>query len=64
VSRVEIDLVFRTFSEEGILIYADGGRNVAAAPSAENDFLSLAIVQGFVEFRYDLGSGKISRYLV
>jgi coxsackievirus/adenovirus receptor len=67
VSRVEIDLVFRTFSDEGILFYADGGRTStassppmtpsSAAPAAENDFISLAVVQGYVEFRYDLGSG-------
>ena len=65
MSRVEIDLVFRTFSDECILLYADSGKSVAssassfasASVSTENDFISLAIVQGFVEFRYDLGSG-------
>ena len=31
VSRVEIDLVFRTFSDEGILVYADGGRQLASS---------------------------------
>ena len=61
VSRVEIDLVFRTFSDEGILLYGDGGRTMPSAapntPVPENDFISLAIIQGYVEFRYDLGSG-------
>ena len=61
VSRVEIDLVFRTFSDEGIILYADGGRTMASTspttPVPENDFISLAIIQGYVEFRYDLGSG-------
>ena len=63
MSRVEIDLLFRTFSDEGIILYADGGRTMASAapttttPVPENDFISLSIIQGFVEFRYDLGSG-------
>jgi hypothetical protein len=31
VSRVEIDLVFRTFADEGILVYADGGRQMTSS---------------------------------
>ena len=29
-------------------------------PINQDDFLSVALVDGFVEFRYDLGSGAVS----
>ncbi len=49
VSRLEIEMIFRTFSKDGILIYADGG----GTSGFENDFVSLTIIDGFIEFRFD-----------
>ena len=52
VNCVELDLEFRTLADDGVILYtgsADGA-----------DFLSVALVYGFVEFRYDLGSGAVS----
>ena len=51
VNRFDIKISFRSFTENGILFYAQG--------SKDNDFLSLSILNGFVEFRYDLGSGTL-----
>ena len=34
--------------------------NISLASDDQDDFLSLALVDGFVEFRYDLGSGPVS----
>ncbi|XP_076065553.1 agrin-like isoform X2 [Oratosquilla oratoria] len=50
-NKVQIEMEFRTFSDSGLLLYSqqreDGG----------GDFISLALVDGFVELRYNLGSG-------
>ena len=54
VNRVELDLEFRTFADDGIILYS------GSADGADADFLSVALVDGFVEFRYDLGSGAVS----
>ena len=50
VNRFDIKISFRSFAENGIIFYAQG--------SKDNDFISLALLNGYVEFRYDLGSGK------
>lgn len=51
VNRFDIDFKFRTFGEEGVLLYAQG--------SQDNDFISLCVLNGHIEFRYDLGSGTL-----
>ena len=51
VNRFDLDFSFRSFSEDGILFYAQG--------SQDNDFLSLSLKNRFAEFRYDLGSGPL-----
>ena len=52
MNRFDIKLQFRPLSEEdGILFYAQG--------SQDNDFISLAVIKGHLEFRYDLGSGTL-----
>ncbi|KAG0728646.1 Agrin [Chionoecetes opilio] len=50
-NKVQVELVFRTFTDSGILLYSQQQRD------GSGDFLSLALVDGFVEFRYNLGSG-------
>lgn len=50
-TRLTIELEFVTFSESGILVY-NGQTN-----TGEGDFVSLAVRDGFVEFRFNLGSG-------
>ncbi|XP_054266356.1 agrin-like [Macrosteles quadrilineatus] len=51
--KLSIEIEFKTYSNDGILFYnqqhADG----------TGDFVSLAIVNGFIEFRYNLGSGPV-----
>ena len=51
VNRFQIELSFRAFVENGLLFYVQG--------SKDNDFLSLSLRNGFVEFRYDLGAGTL-----
>ncbi|CAG9816696.1 unnamed protein product [Phaedon cochleariae] len=51
--KLSVELEFKTKTEDGILLYnqqkADG----------LGDFVSLAIVKGFVEFKYNLGNGPV-----
>ncbi len=54
ISRIEIELTFRSFSDQGLLLYAP-----RAASTDNNDFLSISIIDGYVEFRYDLGAGPL-----
>ena len=51
VNRFDVQFNFRSFAEEGILFYAQG--------SKDNDYVSISLMNGFVEFRYDLGSGTL-----
>ena len=53
VTRTSIELSFRTFNKEG-LIFLVKQRN-----GRKGDFLSISIVGGHVEVRYDLGSGPL-----
>ncbi|KAG8224569.1 hypothetical protein J437_LFUL003088, partial [Ladona fulva] len=50
---MSIEIEFKTYAKDGILLYnqqkADG----------TGDFVSLAIVNGYVEFRYNLGNGPV-----
>ena len=49
--QLKPNLLFRPFNEDGILFYAQG--------SQDNDFISLSLINGHVEFRYDLGTGTL-----
>ena len=51
INRFELELSFRSFSEDGLLFYAQAGGSQA------NDFISIGLLDGYVEFRYDLGVG-------
>lgn len=48
---IQVEMEFRTFTDSGLLLYSQQEED------GSGDFLSLAIVDGFVEFRYNLGSG-------
>lgn len=50
-NKVQVEMEFRTFTDSGILLYSQQQKD------GSGDFLSLALVNGFVEFRYNLGSG-------
>ena len=52
INRFELELSFRSFSEDGVLFYAPAGGG-----SQANDFISIGVLDGYVEFRYDLGVG-------
>ncbi|CAL4160851.1 unnamed protein product, partial [Meganyctiphanes norvegica] len=52
-NKVQVELEFRTFTDSGILLYTQQQKD------GTGDFISLAIVKGFVEFRYNLGSGPL-----
>ncbi|KAK2165282.1 hypothetical protein LSH36_52g01014 [Paralvinella palmiformis] len=49
--QITIEMTFKTLSNEGILLYSGKIMN------GTGDFISLSVKDGFVEFRYDLGSG-------
>nr|XP_037866862.1 agrin isoform X2 [Bombyx mori] len=52
-NKLNIDIEFKAFSENGVILYnqqkADG----------TGDFVSLALVNGYLEFRYNLGNGVL-----
>ncbi|KAK7792852.1 hypothetical protein R5R35_009634 [Gryllus longicercus] len=52
-NKLSLEVEFKTYANDGIILYnqqkADG----------TGDFVSLAIVNGFVEFRYNLGNGPV-----
>lgn len=50
-TRLTLELDFISYSENGILLYN------GQTPDGEGDFVSLSIRQGYVEFRFNLGSG-------
>nr|XP_042908819.1 agrin [Parasteatoda tepidariorum] len=52
-SRLSLELEFRTFTNDGILLY--NGQTATGT----GDFVSLAIRDGFAEFRYNLGNGPV-----
>ncbi|GIY34897.1 hypothetical protein CDAR_522171 [Caerostris darwini] len=52
-SRLAIELEVRTLANDGIILY--NGQTA----SGKGDYVSLAIKDGFVEFKYDLGSGVV-----
>ncbi|CAK8688853.1 unnamed protein product [Clavelina lepadiformis] len=51
-SAITITMSFRTFDAEGLLFFS-------AQRELNRDFISLAVKQGYVEFRFDTGSGPL-----
>lgn len=51
--KLSIEVEFKTYSHDGILLYNQ--QNI----DGQGDFISLAIVNGYVEFRYNLGNGPV-----
>ena len=47
---------FRTFGDNGLLLYGGVGKDEKIG---DTDFISIAIVDRFVEFSFDLGGGMI-----
>lgn len=51
--KLSIEVEFKTNAYDGLLIYNQ------QKPDGLGDFISLALVNGFVEFRYNLGNGPV-----
>nr|XP_032526977.1 agrin-like isoform X4 [Danaus plexippus plexippus] len=51
--KLNIDIEFKAFSENGVLLYNQQKLD------GTGDFVSLALVNGYLEFRYNLGNGVI-----
>lgn len=49
---LSLEIEFKAYSSDGLLLY--NGQTMTGA----GDFMSLALRDGHVEFRYNLGSGK------
>ena len=51
-----MDITFRTFSDNGLLLYGGVGED---DDRDETDFISVSIVDKFIEFAFDLGGGEV-----
>lgn len=51
--KLSIEVEFKTHTYEALLLYNQ------QKPDGLGDFISLAIVNGFVEFKYNLGNGPV-----
>ncbi|XP_014210808.1 agrin-like [Copidosoma floridanum] len=51
--QFSIELEFKTYAENGIILYDQQKQD------GSGDFVSIAIVDGFVQFRYNLGNGPV-----
>lgn len=51
--KLSVELEFRAYVNEGILLYNQQKHD------GSGDFVSLAIIKGYVEFRYNLGNGVV-----
>ncbi|XP_063914885.1 agrin-like isoform X2 [Zophobas morio] len=51
--KLSIEVEFKTHAYDGLLLYNQ------QKPDGLGDFVSLAIVDGFVEFKYNLGNGHV-----
>lgn len=51
--KLTLELEFKTYTNNGILVYNQQKED------GHGDFVSLAIVNGYVEFRYNLGDGLV-----
>ena len=47
---------FRTFGENGLLLYGGVGEDEKIG---DTDFISISIVNRFIEFAFDLGGGMV-----
>lgn len=56
--RVDINMRFRTSSSNGLLLWSGRQSDPLEDEDANNDFLSLALDQGFLTLSYNLGSGE------
>ncbi|XP_067005728.2 agrin-like [Anabrus simplex] len=52
-NKLSMEVEFKTYANDGIILYNQ------QKPDGTGDFVSLAIVNGFVEFRYNLGNGPV-----
>ncbi|KAF4521048.1 hypothetical protein B566_EDAN008120 [Ephemera danica] len=52
-NKLSIEIEFKTYANDGILLYNQ------QKSDGTGDFVSLAIVNGYVEFRYNLGNGPV-----
>ena len=55
-SRLEVEMSFRSFSENGLLLYGGVGKDEEIG---DTDFIAIAIVDRFIEFSFDLGGGMV-----
>ncbi|XP_041975156.1 agrin-like isoform X2 [Aricia agestis] len=51
--KLNIDIEFKAFSENGVILYNQ------QKSDGTGDFVSLALVNGYLEFRYNLGNGAL-----
>ncbi|XP_018333493.1 agrin isoform X1 [Agrilus planipennis] len=49
--KLSIEIEFKAYTNNGILLYNQQREN------GQGDFVSIAVVNGFIEFRYNLGNG-------
>lgn len=54
LSFTDIELIFKTSASSGLLLY----NGYTGEPAA--DFISIALVNGHVEFRFNLGTGPVA----
>ncbi|KAK6622158.1 hypothetical protein RUM44_001965 [Polyplax serrata] len=52
-NKLTVEIEFKSYTNDGILLFSQ------QKADGTGDFLSLAIVNGFVEFRYNLGNGAV-----
>lgn len=52
--KLTLEFEFKSYREDGVLLYNQ------QKVDGSGDFVSLAIVNGFVEFKYNLGNGAVS----
>jgi hypothetical protein len=55
-SRLEVEMTFRTFGENGLLLYGGAGEKDEIG---NTDFIVISIVDRFIEFSFDLGGGAV-----
>ncbi|XP_063616673.1 agrin-like isoform X6 [Cydia splendana] len=51
--KLNIDIEFKAFTENGVILYNQQKYD------GSGDFVSLALVNGYIEFRYNLGNGAL-----
>ncbi|XP_031335468.1 agrin-like isoform X3 [Photinus pyralis] len=51
--KLSIEIEFKTYSNNGVILYNQ------QTPKGIGDFISLAVIDGYLEFRYNLGNGAV-----